>query len=236
MRGVLLTIGFLAVATATRNPNCTDGLYMIVARGTTEPAAANEEGLYPENSGSHGYLAQLIAAHIKDSSIIGPLTSVVLCRGAGGDFNHNPPLLPDRVKSTVVAAVLFGDPTDIANAAYDRDRSFHNGTLPRTNNIVCKQYGDRMTSWCDQGDDYATQATSMRFMFSIFRNTPVPWFNTWLKDGKIPQRPLLLRRPHPQAPPQAQGQAVCRPARRQRHPQPQSPAVPPLARRLDLLY
>jgi hypothetical protein len=71
MRGVPLTIGFLAVATATKNPICTDGLYMIVARGTTEPAAASEEGLYPENSGSHGYLAQLIAAHIKDSSIIG---------------------------------------------------------------------------------------------------------------------------------------------------------------------
>jgi hypothetical protein len=71
MRGFLLTIGFLAVATATKNPNCADGLYMIVARGTTEPAAASKEGLYPENSGSPGYVAQLIAAQIKGSRIMG---------------------------------------------------------------------------------------------------------------------------------------------------------------------
>lgn len=71
MRGILLTVGFLAVATATKNPNCTDGLYMIVARGTGEPAAASKDGLYPENSGSPGYLAQLIAAQIKDSKIMG---------------------------------------------------------------------------------------------------------------------------------------------------------------------
>lgn len=71
MRGILLTLGFLAVATATKNTNCTDGLYMIVARGSEEQAAASKSGLFPANSGSPGYLAQLIAAQIKDSKIMG---------------------------------------------------------------------------------------------------------------------------------------------------------------------
>lgn len=71
MRGLLLTLGFLAVATATKNTNCTEGLYMIVARGSDEPAAASKSGLFPANSGSPGYLAQLIAAQIKGSKIMG---------------------------------------------------------------------------------------------------------------------------------------------------------------------
>ncbi|CAI7606693.1 unnamed protein product [Penicillium pancosmium] len=200
MRGILLAIGSLAVATATKNPNCTDGLYMIVARGTAEPAAASKDGLYPENSGSPGYLAKLIAAQIKDSSIMGveyaatlndyvhsendgasvmlqlaneyhsscpgskiallgysqgaQVVSDVLCGGAGGDFNHNAPLSPDVVKNSVIAAVLFGDPTHIANTTYDRGTSVHNGTFPRTNNTVCMQYTDRMASWCDKGDKF----------------------------------------------------------------------------------
>lgn len=71
MRGILIKAGFLAVATAAANSNCTGGLYMIVARGTDEPAAASKDGLYPVNTGSPGYLAQLIAAQIKDSMIMG---------------------------------------------------------------------------------------------------------------------------------------------------------------------
>lgn len=71
IRGVLLAICFLAVATAIKNLNCTDSLYMIVARGTIDPVAASKEGLYPENSGSPGYPAQLIAAQIKDYRLIG---------------------------------------------------------------------------------------------------------------------------------------------------------------------
>lgn len=71
MRGILIKAGFWAVATAAANSNCTDGLYMIVARGTDEPAAASKDGLYPVNTGSPGYLAQLIEAQIKDSLIMG---------------------------------------------------------------------------------------------------------------------------------------------------------------------
>ncbi|CAI7565397.1 unnamed protein product [Penicillium discolor] len=200
MRGLLLTLGFLAVATATKNTNCTEGLYMIVARGSDEPAAASKSGLFPANSGSPGYLAQLIAAQIKGSKIMGveyPATlnnyipsenegadvmlqlandyhsscpgskmallgysqgaqvaSDVLCGGAGGQFNHNAPLSPDIVKNSVIAAVLFGDPTHIANTTYDRGTSVHNGILARTNNTVCREYSDRMASWCDKGDEF----------------------------------------------------------------------------------
>jgi len=71
MRGILVTAGLLATAAAAQNSNCTDGLYMIVARGTDEPAAASPKGLYPENTGSPGYIAELIAAQIKDSQIMG---------------------------------------------------------------------------------------------------------------------------------------------------------------------
>ena len=71
MRGILLTVGLFAAATAAKSSNCTDGLYMIVARGSGEPAAANPNGLYPKNTGSAGYLANLIAAQINGSEIMG---------------------------------------------------------------------------------------------------------------------------------------------------------------------
>ncbi|KAJ5500571.1 hypothetical protein N7453_009622 [Penicillium expansum] len=70
MRGLLFTFGFLAVATATNNTNCIDGLYIIVARGTEE-TAAGRDGYFPKNSGTPGYLAQLIAAQINDQRIMG---------------------------------------------------------------------------------------------------------------------------------------------------------------------
>ncbi|KAL2818713.1 cutinase-domain-containing protein [Aspergillus cavernicola] len=200
MHGILITVGLLAAATAATNLTCTDGLYMIVARGTEETAAARN-GFYPANSGSPGYVAQLIAAQIKDSIIMGvdyPATitdpsyvqseeegittmlqlvnqyhsscpnakmallgysqgaqvvSDVLCGGSGGNFGHNAPLSPDIVKNNILAAVLFGDPTHIANTSYDLGTSVHNGMFPRTNNTVCKQYSDRMASWCDKGDE-----------------------------------------------------------------------------------
>lgn len=71
MRGFLITAGLLAVATAATNSNCTDGLYMIVARGTGEPATAGPNGEFPANTGSPGYVAQLISGKIKNSKIIG---------------------------------------------------------------------------------------------------------------------------------------------------------------------
>lgn len=71
MRGILITASLLAVATAATNSNCTDGLYMIVARGTEEPKAAGPNGEFPAYSGSPGYVAELIAGKIKDSKIMG---------------------------------------------------------------------------------------------------------------------------------------------------------------------
>ncbi|KAJ5500570.1 hypothetical protein N7453_009621 [Penicillium expansum] len=82
------------------------------------------------------------------------LVSEVLCGGASDQFNHNPSLSPDKVKNSVIAVVLFGDPTHIANTTYDRGTSVHNGVSPRTNNTVCREYSDRMASWCDKGDEF----------------------------------------------------------------------------------
>ncbi|KAJ5201463.1 uncharacterized protein N7498_006126 [Penicillium cinerascens] len=181
MRGFLVTIGLFAAAIAAKSSNCADGLYMIVARGSGEPAAASPKGLFPKNSASAGYLAQLIAAQINGSEIMGveyPATednppyqqsesdgatamlqlvneyhsscpdskmallgysqgaqvvSDVVCGGLGGIFNHDAPLSPELVKNSIVAIVLWGDPTHIANTTYDRGTSVHDGV---SNNAV----------------------------------------------------------------------------------------------------
>ncbi|KAJ5808153.1 hypothetical protein N7474_009422 [Penicillium riverlandense] len=201
MRGFLALVGLLAATTAAENSICADGLYMIAARGSTEPAEARK-GYFPANSGSAGYVAQLIADKISGSKIAGvkyPATlknppyvqseddgaatmlqmakeyhtscpnskmaligysqgaqvvSDVLCGGAGGMFNNDPPLSPAIVKENIVAAVLFGDPTHIANTSYDRGTSIHNGMFPRKNTTVCQQYDNIVASWCDKGDKY----------------------------------------------------------------------------------
>lgn len=57
---------------------------------------------------------------------------------------------------------------------------------------------------------FAMQAKSMLFMDSTFRDTTPPWFNMWLRDGKIRQSPL------PQ--PRLLGYPMCRPVRGLLHP------------------
>ncbi|KAJ5615419.1 hypothetical protein N7537_000533 [Penicillium hordei] len=181
MCGLLLTFGFLAVATATIDPDCTDGLYMIVARGSEEQAAASKNGLFPANSGSPGYLAQLIAARIKDSKVVGveypaTLDDYIPSENEGANVmlrlanEYHAPCPDSKMAllgysqicreyaqadaSLVIAAVLFGDPTHIANTTYNRGTSVHNRILARTNNTVCREYSDRMASWCDKGDEF----------------------------------------------------------------------------------
>lgn len=44
---------------------------MIVTRGSGEPAVASPDGLFPKDTGSAGYLAQLIATKINGSEIMG---------------------------------------------------------------------------------------------------------------------------------------------------------------------
>lgn len=150
----------------------------------------------------------------------------------------------------------------MANTTYDRGTSVHNGVSSHAGGQIYSlafldqltflalliRYlrerttpcvGSTVTAWhrgAIKVTSFATQAMSTGFMNSTSRDTTPPWFNMWSKDGKTRQYHLLLPRPHPQAPPQVQGQVECRPARRQPRPQPQSLVVPPLAQLLVLLY
>ncbi|PHH91388.1 hypothetical protein CDD83_643 [Cordyceps sp. RAO-2017] len=79
-----------------------------------------------------------------------------LCGGTGAGFRSSTPLPAKLVKDNVVAIVLFGDPTHVANITYDRGTSVKDGIFQRDNGTVrtCEAYADRMVSYCDTGDIY----------------------------------------------------------------------------------
>lgn len=87
MRGFLAAVSLLATATAAKSSICADGLYMIAARGSLEPAQA-KPGVFPAYSGSAGYVAELIADKIAGSKIAGvkypaTMTNYVKSEGDG---------------------------------------------------------------------------------------------------------------------------------------------------------
>jgi acetylxylan esterase len=69
--------------------------------------------------------------------------------GGGGDLE---PLASNVVNPNVVAIVLFGDPSHVANTTYDKGTSKNDGIFSRRNITLCENLGPRLVSYCDTGD------------------------------------------------------------------------------------
>ena len=72
MRGILnFAVGiFVVAANGASEVTCATGLYILCARGSGEPAFS-PTGIYPNNTGSPGYLALQVAKQIDGSVIDG---------------------------------------------------------------------------------------------------------------------------------------------------------------------
>ncbi|KAI6779323.1 Acetylxylan esterase-like protein [Emericellopsis cladophorae] len=58
------------------------------------------------------------------------------------------------VDDPIVAIVLFGDPSHVANATYNRGTADSDGLFPRRDQDECEKLGSRIVSYCDEGDEY----------------------------------------------------------------------------------
>ncbi|KAJ6445440.1 carbohydrate esterase family 5 protein [Purpureocillium lavendulum] len=195
----LLLAGGIASAAPSGSGNsttttCAKGLYVLVARGTTEPQGAGVTGqlannitakipgskvealVYPATFTDPAY-QDSVAAGVKSMQVLvnryldacpdGKVAIMgysqgahvgmdAVCGGSGGIFDAARALPKPDVEKNVVAMVFFGDPTHVANVTYDKGTSIKNGLFERSNASVttCKQYSDRLVSYCDTGDVY----------------------------------------------------------------------------------
>ncbi|KAF7548533.1 hypothetical protein G7046_g8641 [Stylonectria norvegica] len=84
----------------------------------------------------------------------GQLATDAFCGGSGDGFSTNAALPTQLVDDSVVAIVLFGDPSHVANLTYDRGTSIKDGIFARKNVSLCEDYTDILRSYCDVGDVY----------------------------------------------------------------------------------
>ncbi|KAJ4322375.1 hypothetical protein N0V84_004846 [Fusarium piperis] len=87
----------------------------------------------------------------------GQIATDTFCGGSGGSFPDNRPISTDLVEDSVVAIVIFGDPSHVANASYNQGTGEKDGVFPRTNITLCDEQYTRtgiIRSYCDTGDTY----------------------------------------------------------------------------------
>ncbi|KAK2038484.1 cutinase [Colletotrichum somersetense] len=70
------------------------------------------------------------------------------------DFNTTTPVAASVVDQSVIAVILFGDPTHDASASWNKGTSTHDGLFPRVNVTACESYAPKIESYCDTGDIY----------------------------------------------------------------------------------
>ncbi|KAG5927776.1 hypothetical protein E4U53_002803 [Claviceps sorghi] len=115
-------------------------------------------------------LSKLMSAHVK-SCPNDKIAIVAYSQGAqvaldticGSDeasFDKTAAIAPDEVENHVVAIALMGDPTHVANVAYNRGTSTGNGIFPRQDTDSCLRYANLISSWCDTGDIYCDSGKS----------------------------------------------------------------------------
>ncbi|KAL0935959.1 Acetylxylan esterase 1 [Colletotrichum truncatum] len=85
------------------------------------------------------------------------------------DFNTTSPIPSSVVDQSVIAVVLFGDPTHNASATWNRGTSTRNGLFPRENITACEQYAPKIESWCDTGDIYCDLGNDTTVHGSYFK-------------------------------------------------------------------
>ncbi|KAJ4221620.1 hypothetical protein NW759_006866 [Fusarium solani] len=189
-----------ALAQKSKNVECADGLYLVVARGTGEEKGAGITGEvaedvadrvkgsivepldYPatfldpaydesEADGVKAMTELLTNYHSScpDGKIAvfgysqgGQVATDTFCGGSGGSFPDNKPISTDLVEDSVVAIIIFGDPSHVANASYNQGTGEKNGVFARTNITLCEdQYTKTgiIRSYCDTGDTYCDQGS-----------------------------------------------------------------------------
>ncbi|PWI71635.1 carbohydrate esterase family 5 protein [Purpureocillium lilacinum] len=79
-----------------------------------------------------------------------------VCGGSGGVFDKVPPIPEEIVKKSIVAMVVFGDPTHTPNVTYNTGSSINSGFFERSNASIetCERYSSRLISYCDTGDTF----------------------------------------------------------------------------------
>ncbi|KAI8666054.1 hypothetical protein NCS57_00828900 [Fusarium keratoplasticum] len=189
-----------ALAQKSKNVECADGLYMVVARGTGEEKGVGITGEvaedvadrvkgsivepldYPatfldpaydesEAAGVEAMTKLLTNYHSScpDGKIAvfgysqgGQVATDTFCGGSGGSFPDNKPISTDLVEDSVVAIIIFGDPSHVANASYNQGTGEKNGVFARTNITLCEdQYTQTgiIRSYCDTGDTYCDRGS-----------------------------------------------------------------------------
>ncbi|RSL93371.1 hypothetical protein CDV31_014753 [Fusarium ambrosium] len=184
-----------AIAQSSKNVECADGLYLVVARGTGEEKGAGITGEvaedvadrvkgsivepldYPatfldpaydesEADGVEAMTELLTNYHSScpDGKIAvfgysqgGQVATDTFCGGSGGSFPDNKPISTDLVEDSVVAIIIFGDPSHVANASYNQGTGEKNGVFSRTNITLCEEQYTKtgiIRSYCDTGDTY----------------------------------------------------------------------------------
>ncbi|KAF4336850.1 acetylxylan esterase 2 [Fusarium beomiforme] len=88
----------------------------------------------------------------------------------GGGFVKNKPLTTSLIKDSVVAAVMFGDPSHVANLTYDKGTSIKDGIFASNTTKLCEDnYSDIMRSYCDTGDTYCDIGNNTEVHGSYFK-------------------------------------------------------------------
>ncbi|KAF9769630.1 hypothetical protein IL306_012931 [Fusarium sp. DS 682] len=96
----------------------------------------------------------------------GQIVTDVLC---GGGFDDNKPLTMSLVKDSVVAAIMFGDPSHVANLTYDKGTSIKDGIFASNDTKLCEDnYSDSIRSYCDTGDTYCDVGNNTEVHGSYF--------------------------------------------------------------------
>lgn len=115
-----------------------------------------------------GFALTRYAERCPDSKVVlmgysqgGQVTMNTLCGGpAEGSgsilpFDDNPPISSAIVNGSVIAVVVFGDPTFIRDAPWKEGNSTSSdGLFARQDISACLPYAPKIRSWCDEGDRY----------------------------------------------------------------------------------
>ncbi|WQF77343.1 Putative cutinase/acetylxylan esterase, alpha/Beta hydrolase [Colletotrichum destructivum] len=86
------------------------------------------------------------------------------------DFVDTTPVPSSVVDQSVIAVILFGDPTHNASAPWNRGTSTRNGLFPRENVTACEAYASKIESYCDTGDIYCDVGNNTSVHGSYFAN------------------------------------------------------------------
>ncbi|EFQ35915.1 cutinase [Colletotrichum graminicola] len=85
------------------------------------------------------------------------------------DFNFTTPVAASVIDHSVIAAILFGDPTHNTSASWNKGTSTHDGLFPRENVTACKGYAPKIESYCDTGDIYCDLGNDTTVHGSYFK-------------------------------------------------------------------